>query len=145
MVEDVEGCNVGLKHFGIVKVTNPRVIYNSLNEDLDAALSGLVSLKVLNQGIPGSFGVNAVNARSFRGDCRVITGRTGGWACEGSAVMVDIAIRAGNKAPQVVDAIDSVVGCLEKNWQDGVGETDKIVVGGLSIDGEEERLGCCEG
>ncbi len=59
--------------------------------------------------------------------------------------MVEIAIRAGNKAPQVVDAIDAVVGPLEKDRQDGVREMDKIVVGGLSIDGEEERLGCCEG
>jgi hypothetical protein len=59
--------------------------------------------------------------------------------------MVEIAIRAGNEAPQVVDAIIVVVGCLEKDWRDGVCETDKIVVGGLSIDGEEERLGCCKG
>ena len=145
MVEDVEGCNVEVKRLGVAKVANPSVVYNSLNENLDAVLSGFVSLVVLKQGGPGGFGANTVNARSFRGDCWVIIGWTGGWACEGSTVMVDIAIRAGNKAPQVVDAIDSVVGCLEKNWQAGVGETDKIVVGGLSIDGEEERLGCCEG
>ncbi len=34
--------------------------------------------------------------------------------------MVEIVIRACNKAPQVVDAIDVVVGGLEKDWQDGV-------------------------
>ncbi len=34
--------------------------------------------------------------------------------------MVEIAIRAGNEAPQVVDADDVVVGGLEKDWQDGV-------------------------
>ncbi len=34
--------------------------------------------------------------------------------------MVEIAIRAGNEAPQVVDAIDAVIGCLENDWQDGV-------------------------
>ncbi len=34
--------------------------------------------------------------------------------------MVEIAIRDGNEAPQVVDAIDMVVGGLEKDWQDGV-------------------------
>jgi hypothetical protein len=120
MVEDVEGCNVGVKRLGIAKVANPRVVYNSLDKNLDAVLSGLVGLVVLKQGSPGSFGVNPVDARSFCGDPRVITGRTGGWAYEGSAIMVEIAIRAGNKAPQVVDTVDMVVGCLEKDRQDGV-------------------------
>jgi hypothetical protein len=69
----------------------------------------------------------------------------GGWAYKGSAVVVEIAICAGNEASQVVNAIDMVVGGLEKDRQDGIGETDKIVVGGLSINGEEEHLGCCEG
>ncbi len=44
---------------------------------------------------------------------------------------------AGNKAPQVVDTVDAVVGGLEKDRQDGVGETNKILVGGLSIDGRK--------
>jgi hypothetical protein len=44
-----------------------------------------------------------------------------------------------------VDAVDVVLGGLEKDRQDGVGETDKIVLGGLSIDGEEDCLGCCKG
>ncbi len=57
---------------------------------------------------------------------------------------MEIAIRAGNKAPQVVDAVDTVIGGLEKDRQNGIGEMDEIAVGGLSIDGEEERLGCCE-
>jgi hypothetical protein len=69
----------------------------------------------------------------------------GGWAYEGSAVVVKIANRSGNKALQVVDTVHTVVGGLEKDRQDGVGETDKIGVRGLSINGEEERLGCCEG
>ncbi len=120
MVEDVEGCNVGVKHLRIAKVANPRVIYNSLDEVLDAMLSGLISLVVLNQGGPGGFGANAIDARSFCGGCRVVTGRTGGWAYKGSAVVMEIAIHAGNEAPQVVDAIDTVVGCLEKDWQDGI-------------------------
>ncbi len=145
MVEDVKGCNVGVKRLGIAKDTNPRVSYNSHDEDLDATLSGLVSLIVLNQGSPGGFGANTVDARSFRGDRGVLAGRTVGWAYKGSTVMVEIAIHAGNKAQQVVDAIDTVVGCLEKDWQDGVVEMDEIVVGGLSIDGEEKHLGCCEG
>ncbi len=59
--------------------------------------------------------------------------------------MVKIAIHAGNKSPQVVDAIDMIVGGFRKDRQDGVGEMDEIIVGGLSIDGEEERLGCCKG
>ncbi len=54
-------------------------------------------------------------------------------------------IHTGNKSPEVVDTIDMVVGGLEKDRQDGVGERVKIVIRGLSIDGEEERLGCCEG
>jgi hypothetical protein len=116
MVEDVEGCNVEVKHLGVAKVANPSVVYNSLNENLDAMLSGLVSLVVLKQGGPGGFGANTVNARSFCGDCRVVTGRTGGWAYKGSAKMVEIAIHAGNEAPQVVDAVDVVIGCLEKDW-----------------------------
>jgi hypothetical protein len=51
-------------------------------------------------------------------------------------------IRAGNKSPEIVDSIDAVVGGLEKDRQDGIGETDEMIVGGLSINGEEECLGC---
>ncbi len=47
MVEDGKGCYVGVKCLGIAKVANPHFIYNSLNEDLDAMLSGLVGLVVL--------------------------------------------------------------------------------------------------
>ncbi len=99
---------------------NPHVIYNSLDENLEAMLSGLVSLIALKQSLPGGFGANVADARSFRGDRRVITGRTGGWACKGSTVIVEIAFRTGNKAPQVVDPVDAVVGCIEKDWQDGI-------------------------
>jgi hypothetical protein len=31
--------------------------------------------------------------------------------------MVEIVIHTGNEAPHVVDAVDAVVGCLEKDWQ----------------------------
>ncbi len=58
---------------------------------------------------------------------------------------MEIAICAGNKAPQVVDAVDTVVGGLEMDRRGGVGEMDEIIVGGLSIDGEEQCLGYCEG
>ncbi len=47
MVEDGEGCYVGVEHLGIAKVANLHVIYFGLDEDLDAALSGLVGLVVL--------------------------------------------------------------------------------------------------
>ncbi len=98
MVEDVEGCNVGVKRSGIVKVVNPRVVYHSIDENLDAALSSLVSLFVLNQYSPEVFGANKVDARSFHGDCWVVTGQAGAWAYEGSTIMVEIAICSGNKA-----------------------------------------------
>jgi hypothetical protein len=58
---------------------------------------------------------------------------------------MQIPIRTGNKSPEVVDAADMVVYGLKKDRQYGIGETDEIVVGGLSIDGKEERLGCCKG
>jgi hypothetical protein len=47
MVEDGKGCYVGVKRLGIAKVTNPRVIFYGLDEDLDAAFSSLVGLIVL--------------------------------------------------------------------------------------------------
>ncbi len=48
MVEDGKGCNVGVEHLGIAKVANPHVVSYGLDEDLDAALSGLVGLIVLD-------------------------------------------------------------------------------------------------
>jgi hypothetical protein len=48
MVEDGEGCNVGVEHLGMTKVANPCVVYYGLDEDLDAVLSGLVGLVVLD-------------------------------------------------------------------------------------------------
>ncbi len=145
MVEEGEGCNIGVKLLRIAEVTNPCVVHNSLNEVLDATLSGPISFVVLNQGGPGGLGANAVNARSFHVDCRVIARRTGGWVYKGSAVVVKVPVCAGNESPEVVDAIDAVIGGLEKDRQDGVREMDKIVVIGLSIDEEEEHFGCCKG
>jgi hypothetical protein len=69
----------------------------------------------------------------------------GSWAYKGSTVVMKILIHTGNKSLEVVDAIDGVVGGLEKGRQDGVGETDKILIRGLSINGGEERFGCCKG
>jgi hypothetical protein len=48
IVKDGKGCNVGVESQVIAEVPNPRFIYYSLSEDLDATLSGLVSLIVLN-------------------------------------------------------------------------------------------------
>ncbi len=47
MVEDGKGCYLGVKCLRITKVANPRVIYYSLDEDLDAALSSLIGLVAL--------------------------------------------------------------------------------------------------
>ncbi len=47
MVKDGEGCDVGVERLGIAEIVNPRVVYYGLNEELDAALSGLVGLVVL--------------------------------------------------------------------------------------------------
>jgi hypothetical protein len=47
MVEDGEGCYIGVKCLGIAKVANPRVVYYGLDEDLDAALSSLIGLVVV--------------------------------------------------------------------------------------------------
>ncbi len=47
MIEDGKGCYIRVRHLGITKVANPRIIYYGLNEDLDAPLSGLIGLVVL--------------------------------------------------------------------------------------------------
>jgi hypothetical protein len=47
MVKDGKGCYIVVKYLGIAKVTNLCVIYYSLDEDLDAVLSNLVGLVVL--------------------------------------------------------------------------------------------------
>jgi hypothetical protein len=48
IVKDGKGCNIGVERLRIAKVTNLCVIYYSLNKDLDAVLSGLVGLVVLD-------------------------------------------------------------------------------------------------
>jgi hypothetical protein len=47
MVEDGEDCYVGVECLRIAKVANLRVVYYGLNEDLDAVLSRLVGIVVL--------------------------------------------------------------------------------------------------
>ncbi len=59
--------------------------------------------------------------------------------------MVEVPVHIGNESPKVVDAVDVVIGGFEKDQRDGIEETDKIIIGGLSTDGEEEHLGCCKG
>ncbi len=36
--------------------------------------------------------------------------------------MVEVPVSVGNESPEVVDAVDTVVGGLEKDRQDGIGE-----------------------
>jgi hypothetical protein len=48
MVEDGEGCHIGVELLGIAKVANAHAVYYGLDEDLDAMLSGLVGLVVLD-------------------------------------------------------------------------------------------------
>jgi hypothetical protein len=47
IVKDGEGCYVGVERLWIGKVANSCVVYPGLDEDLDAALSSLVGLVVL--------------------------------------------------------------------------------------------------
>jgi hypothetical protein len=145
IVKEGKGCYVGVECLGIAKVVNPCVLYNSLDDNLDATLSSLISLIDLDLGGQSSFGANAVKVRSFRVDCRVVACRTAGWAYKGSAVVVEVSFSIGNESPEIVDAADKVVDGLENDRRHGVGEMDKIVVRRLSIDGEEQHLGCCEG
>jgi hypothetical protein len=69
----------------------------------------------------------------------------GGRAHKGSAVVMEVPVHISKKSPEVVNTVDVVVGRLEKDGRYDVREADKIINGGLSIDGEEECLGCCEG
>jgi hypothetical protein len=96
-------------------------------------------------GDPSSFGMDTFSARSFHVNVRVIACQRGGLAYKGSAIVVEVPIHVGNKSPEVVDAIDTAIGGFEKDQGDDAGEPDEIVVGGLSIDGEEECLGCGKG
>ncbi len=59
--------------------------------------------------------MNAVDVRTFCIACRVIAFWMGGWVYKGSAVVVKIPVCTGNKSPEVVDAVDAVVGGLEKD------------------------------
>ncbi len=48
MVKDGKSYYLGVECLRIAKVANPHVVYYGLNEDLDATLSGLVGLVVLD-------------------------------------------------------------------------------------------------
>jgi hypothetical protein len=95
-------------------------LHNSLDEDLVAMLSGLISLIVLDLGGPSSFGVHMVNARSFHLARRVVAYWTGGWAYKRSILVVEVPVRVGSKPPEVVHAVDMVVGGLERDRRDGI-------------------------
>jgi hypothetical protein len=90
--------------------------------------------------------MDAFDASCFCIDVRFIAAQqTGSRAHEGSAIVVEVPVHVDTWSPEVTDTIDAFIGGLKKNQGDGVGETDKIAVNGLFIDGEEERLGCCKG
>jgi hypothetical protein len=108
-------------------------------------LCGLISLVVLDIGGPSSFSVGAVDVRSFCIDGWDIAHRVGGWAYKGSAAAVEVPVCVGNRSPEVADTIDTIIDELEKDWGNGVGEMDKILIRGMSIDEEEECLICCKG
>ena len=63
--------------------------------------------------------------------------------------MVEVPIGVGNDPPEVLDAVGAVVGDLLQDGRKRVVDANKVVVVGLSCDGEEGRCGGgkgqCEG
>ena len=59
--------------------------------------------------------------------------------------MVEVSIRVGDEPPEVLGALGAVVGDLLQDGRKHVVDADKIVVVGLSCDGEEGRCGGGEG
>ena len=51
----------------------------------------------------------------------------------------------GYEAPEVLVTIEAAVHDIEKDWRKDVGDTDLIVVSGLSNDGEEGCFGISVG
>ncbi len=70
---------------------------------------------------------------------------TGGWAYEGKAVMVEVPVGVGDEPPEVLNTVGAMVHDLEEDGREGIIDANKIVVGGLSCDGEEGRCGSSEG
>ncbi len=91
----------------------------------------------MDESSPGGFCASAFDARCALLDGRVVDRRAGGWAQKGEAVVVEVLIRVGDEPPEVLDAMSAVVGDHLQDGRKRVVDADKIVVVGLSCDGEE--------
>jgi hypothetical protein len=129
----------------IAQVENPGVFDYSLDEDLDARLGHFISLVVLDAGSPGGFRASAFDARCVIRNVRVVDRWTGGWASEDEAVVVEVPVGVGNEPPEVLDAVGAIVRDLEEDGREGVVDANKVVVSGLSCNGEEGQCGGSEG
>ena len=138
MVEDFEGCDIGVERLGIAQVANPGVLDYSLDEGLDAGLGHFIGLVgVLDVGGPGGFRTSVFNARCVVSNVRVIDHWTGGWAYEGEAIVVEVPVGVSNEPPEILDAVGAIVHDLEEDGRKGVVNANKILFGGLSCNGEK--------
>jgi hypothetical protein len=64
---------------------------------------------------------------------------------EGKAVVMKVPVHIGNKPQKTLFSIDAVARDCEEDGGEGVVDADKIVIGGLSNDGEEGCFGVSEG
>ena len=85
------------------------------------------------------------NARCVIGNVWVIDRRTGSWVYKGKAVVMEVPVRVGYKPPEILFTIAAVVRDCEEHGRKGVIDADKIVVSGLSNDGEEGCFGVSKG
>ena len=104
-----------------------------------------ISLVILDGSSPGGFRTSAFDARCVIGNVRVIDRWTGGWAYKGEAVVVEVSVGIDNEPPEVLDTVGAIVRDLEEDGRERVVDANKIVVGGLSCDGEEGQCGGSEG
>ncbi len=128
-----------------MQVTNPSVFDYSLNEDLDVGFSCFISLVILDTGGPGGFRTNTFDARHIIGNVRIIDRQMGSRVYEGKAVVMKVPVHIGNKPQKTLFSIDAVARDCEEDGGEGVVDADKIVIGGLSNDGEEGCFGVSEG
>ena len=99
----------------------------------------------MDMGSPGGFRTNTFDARRIINNVWVIDHQMGSWAYEGKAIVMEVPVRIGNKPPETLFTIDAVVRDREEDGREGIVDVDKIVVDGLSNDGEEGCFGVSEG
>ena len=99
----------------------------------------------MDAGGPGDFCTSAFDARCALREARVVDHWTGGWAYEGEAVVVEVPVGVGDEPPEVLDAVGAIVRDLEEDGCKGVVDTNMIVRGGLSCNGEKGRCGGSDG